>query len=63
MWLPVPKTDIYLESWHRVGLHIETRVAALIQCPIIGFLETGHIAICYPRTEVNAPASPQLLSF
>lgn len=45
-WLPVSRTDIYLESWHRVCLHIEARVAALIQCPIIGFLETGHIVIC-----------------
>lgn len=45
-WLPVLRTDIYLESWHRVCLHIEARVATLIQCPIIGFLETGHIEIC-----------------
>lgn len=64
MWLPVSRTDIYLESWHRVCLHIEARVATLIQCPIIGFLETGHIVIYYhPRTKINAAASSHLPNF
>lgn len=34
---------LYLESWHRVCLHIEARVAALIQGPVVGLLETGYI--------------------
>jgi hypothetical protein len=53
--LPVPRATLYLESWHRVCLHIEARIAAFIEGPVVRLLETGHIGVCsYPRAQMKS---------